>query len=73
MLHTRFCFTSITFRSNTRLKLAKNQAKAEQHPKAELLLFENYSLCSSMELFKTNLRYSKKCAKIKCVSFNDII
>ena len=32
---------------NTRLKLAKNQAKAKQHPKVELLLFENYSLSSS--------------------------
>ena len=28
-------------KSNTRLKLAKNQAKSKQHPKAELLLFEN--------------------------------
>ena len=26
------------------LKLAKTQAKAKQHPEAELLLFENYSL-----------------------------
>ena len=26
--------------SNARLKLAKNQAKAKQHPEAELLLFE---------------------------------
>ena len=32
------------FISNTRLKLAKNQAKAKQHPEAEVLLFENYSL-----------------------------
>ena len=29
--------------SNTRLKLAKNQAKSKQHPEAELILFENYS------------------------------
>ena len=39
--YTRFFIT------NARLKLAKNQANAEQHPDAELLLFENYSLSSS--------------------------
>ena len=32
---------SITFISNGRLKLAKNQANAKQYPEAELLLFEN--------------------------------
>ena len=32
---TRF-FRSNIFRSNTRLKLTKNQAKATQHPEAEL-------------------------------------
>ena len=53
---------------NTKLKLAKNQAKAKQPPEAELLLFENYSLSSSMLSSKTNLRYSKKCAKNICVS-----
>ena len=41
--YTRF-FISNTFISNARLKLAKNQAKANQHPEAELQLFENYSL-----------------------------
>ena len=35
-------------RWNTKLKLAKNEAKAKQHPETELLLFENYSLSSSM-------------------------
>ena len=30
-------FISNTFRSNARLKLAKNEAKAEQQPEAELL------------------------------------
>ena len=30
--------------SNTRLKLAKNQARGKQLPEADLLLFENYSL-----------------------------
>ena len=33
-----------------RLKLAKNQAEARQHPETELLLFENYSLSSFMLL-----------------------
>ena len=33
-----------TFISNVSLKLTKNLAKAKQHPEAELLLFENYSL-----------------------------
>ena len=41
-LYTRF-FISNTFISNDRLKLAKNQTNAKQHPEAELLLFENYS------------------------------
>ena len=37
-------FVSNTFISNARLKLVKYQAKAKQHPKEELLLFENFSL-----------------------------
>ena len=45
------------------LKLTKNQAKANQHPEAELLRSENYLLCSSTLSSKTNSRYSKKCAK----------
>ena len=56
-------FISNTFIRNARLKLAKNQAKAEQHPEAELLLFENYSLSSSTLPSKHNRRYSKKCTK----------
>ena len=32
----------MNFISNAILKLAKNQANIEQHPEAELLLFENY-------------------------------
>ena len=42
-----FLFTSNTFKSNARPKLAKNQAIANRHPEAELLLFENYSLSLS--------------------------
>ena len=42
-----FFFISNTFISNARLKFAKNQANAKQHPEAELLLFGNYSYSSS--------------------------
>ena len=41
-----FLFTY--FISNARLKFAKNQANAKQHPEAELLLLENHSHSSSM-------------------------
>ena len=58
-------FISPTFIGNTRLGLAKSQAKAKQFPEAEL--FENYSLSSSMLSSKTNMRHSKKCAKSNCV------
>ena len=53
--------------------MAKNQAKAKQHLEVEFLSFENYSLSTSMFSSKTNLRYSKKCAKSKCISFNQAI
>ena len=39
---------SNAFTSNAWLKFAKNEAKANQHPEGELLLFENYLLASSM-------------------------
>ena len=39
--------------------MAKNEAKAKQHPEAELLIFENYLLSSP----KNNRRYSKKMYK----------
>ena len=53
--------------SNTRLKFAKNQAKANQHPESELLL-SSFKLSSI-----TCMRYSKKCAKSKCSCFNEIM
>ena len=56
-------FISNTFISNARLKLAKNQAKAKQHPEDELLVFENYSLSLSTLSIKNNRRHSKKCIK----------
>ena len=45
-------FVSNTFISNTRLKLAKNQANTKQHLEAELLLFENcsHSSCKMLRL-----------------------
>ena len=57
--NTRF-FISRIFISNARLKLAKNQASAKQHPGAELLLTENYSHSLSTLLSKNNRVYSKK-------------
>ena len=56
-------FVSNTFINNAKLKLGKNQAKAKQHPEAELLLFENYSLLSSKLSSKNSRRYSKKYTK----------
>ena len=52
-------FISITFITNARLKLAKNQANAKQRLEAELLLFENHSNSSSMLSSKNNRTYSK--------------
>ena len=49
-------FISSTFISNARLKLAKDQANAKQHPEAELLLFESYSHSSC----KDKRAYSRK-------------
>ena len=43
IFHIHAFFINNTFISNARLKLAKNQTNAKQHPEAELLLLENYS------------------------------
>ena len=40
--------------SNARLKLAKNQANAKQHPEIQLLLFENYAYFLSTLSSKNN-------------------
>ena len=56
-------FISSTSINNVKLKLAKNQAKAKQHPEVELLLFENYSILSSKLTSKNSRRYSKKYTK----------
>ena len=54
-------------------EIGKGSSKAKQHPKAKLLLFEIYTLSSFMLSSKANMRYSKKCAKSKCVCFNEIV
>ena len=62
--------------SNARLKLAKNQAKAKQHPETELLLFENYSLFSSTLSSKNNRIIGdilNKVQKNKKVCLNEVI
>ena len=61
------------FTSNTGLKLAEDQAKAEQHHVAKLLLFENCSPSSSTLPSKNNRTFSKRCSKNKCVCFKEII
>ena len=77
--YTYFSFISNTFIYNARLKLAKNQAKAKQHPETELLLFEDYCLSSSMlssknisMLSSKNNRFSKKSTKNKCVCLKEV-
>ena len=62
LLNTRF-FISNTRIRNTRLKLAKNHAKAKQHPGAGFSLFENYLPSLTMLSSKTDMRYSNKCTK----------
>ena len=59
-------FLEATLLSNASLKLAKTQAKPKYHPDAELLLSENYSLCSPTLSYKSNRRYSQKMHKNKC-------
>ena len=52
------------------MKLAKNQAKAKQHPEAKLLLFENYSQSSSTLIIGHILKNKEK---NKCVCILEII
>ena len=65
-------FISNTVISNARLKSAKTQANAKQHPEAELLLFENYSHSSSTLSSKNNRTYSEIKQKSKCVCIHTI-
>ena len=66
-------FMSNPFISKARLKLAKNQANATQHPEAKLLLFENYSHSLSTLSSNHNMAYSKKKQKSKCVCIHEIV
>ena len=61
-------YISNIFISNTRLKLAKNQADAKQHPEAQLWLFENYSHSSSILSSKNKRTYILKTSERTCVS-----
>ena len=65
-------FISNIFISNASLNMAKNQAKSMQHPDAELLIFQNYSLFSPM-LSSKNSRYSKKGTKNNYFYLNKVI
>ena len=49
--------------SNTKLKLAKNQANAKQHHETDLFLFENYSYSSSTLSSKNNKTCTTKQVK----------
>ena len=64
-----FLFISNTFISNARLKLAKNQTSANQHPEAEPLLFENFS----HSLVRVIGHILKNKQKIKCVCIQEIV
>ena len=62
-----------TFISNTRLKLAKNQANTKRQPEAELLLLENYLYSSLTLSSKNNRTYSKNKQNNKCACIHEII
>ena len=64
-----FLRISNTFISNTRLKLAKNEAIAKQPPDAERLKFKNYLHSSSTLSIKNILKDKKK----NGVCFHEII
>ena len=61
------------FYKQRQAEISRKSSKTKQHPEAELLLFENYSLPSSTLSFKNNRRCSKKCRKILCVCFNEVL
>ena len=71
-LRTTRLFTSNTFVSNARQKLAKNQA-TKNRPDVELLLIENYLLSAFTLSSKNNRRYSTKCTKNKFTCFSEVI
>ena len=68
-----FFFISNAFISNPRLKLAKNQANAKQHPETEDLLFESYSYSLSTLPFKNLGHILKNKEKNKFFCIHEII
>ena len=60
------------FISNVRLKSAKHQANAKQHPETELLLFENFSHFSFTLSFRNNGTYPKNKQKNKYICIHEI-
>ena len=72
-IDTHAFFISNTFISNNRLKLAKNQANAKQHPETEFLLFENYSRSLYTSSFRNNGINSKNKPKNKCACIHEIL
>ena len=66
-------FIRNTFISNTRLKLAKNQAKVKQHSEAELWIIENCWLSSSRHHPKIIEDILKNVQQNNCVCLNKVI
>ena len=63
----------LLFISNTRLKLAKDQASAKQHLEVQLLLFEIIHIFHSCYHLKTMGHMLKNKQKSKCGCIHEII
>ena len=61
-------YTKFFLISNARMKLAKNQPNAKQHPEAELLLLQNYSHSLFPLSFKKKNKKQKKTTYSKKIS-----
>ena len=57
----------VFFYKQRQAEISRKSSKTKQHPEAELLLFENYSLSSSTLSFKNNRGYLKSVEKF-CAS-----
>lgn len=66
-------YISNLFTSNTRLKLAKHQAHGKQHPKAQLLLFKNFSHSSFTLPSKITRHILRNKQNNKCICIHEII
>ena len=65
-------FSNAAFIRNARLKLAKNQANAKQHPEAKFSLFENYCILRP-RYHPRIIGNILKIYKNNCGCFNDVI